>query len=85
MIQFFRAIPSNVGAEGITSLLNPLSPAKQLLETFKAAQKRVPKRVFLARWYPPQDAPHNAFNKANLRLQQFRETLAAIERDHGVR
>jgi hypothetical protein len=74
-----------LGAEGITSLLNPLSPAKQLLETFKAAQQRVPKRVFLARWYPPQDAPHNAFNKANLRLQQLQETLTAIEREHGVR
>jgi hypothetical protein len=73
-----------LGAEGITSLLNPLSPAKQLLETFKAAQQRVPKRVFLARWYPLQDAPYDAFNKANLRLQQLRETLDAIERDHGV-
>jgi hypothetical protein len=74
-----------LGAEGITSLLNPLSPAKQLLETFRAAQQRVPKRIFLARWYPPQDAPHNAFNRANLRLQQLRETLEAIERVHGVR
>jgi hypothetical protein len=73
-----------LGAEGITSILNPLSPAKQLLETFKAAQQRVPQRVFLARWYPPQDAPYNAFNKANLRLQQLQKTLAAIERDHSV-
>lgn len=74
-----------LGSEGITSLLNPLSPAKQLLETFKAAQQRVPKRVFLARWYPPQDAPHNAFNKACLRLQQLRKTLTAIEREYDVR
>ncbi len=73
-----------LGSEGITSLLNPLSPAKQLLETFKAAQQRVPKRVFLARWYPPQDAPHNAFNKALLRLQQLQETIASIEREHSV-
>lgn len=73
-----------LGAEGITSLLDPLSPAKQLLETFKAAQQRAPKRVFLARWYPPQDAKHNAFNKANLRLQQLKETLSAIERDHKI-
>jgi len=73
-----------LGAEGITSLLNPISPAKQLLGTFKAAQQRIPKRLFLARWYPPQDAPHDAFNKANLRLQQLRETLSTIEREHGV-
>lgn len=74
-----------LGEEGITSLLDPLSPAMQLLETFKAAQQRVPRRVFLARWYPPQDAPYNAFNKANLRLNQLRETLAAIEREHSIR
>ena len=73
-----------LGAEGITSLLNPFSPAKQLLETYKAAQQRVPKRVFLARWYPLQDAPNDAFNKANLRFQQLQETLDALERDHGV-
>jgi len=73
-----------LGAEGIISLLDPLSPAKQLLETFKAAQQRVPKRVFLARWYPSQDARYNAFNKANLRLQQLQETLVTIKRNHGV-
>ncbi len=74
-----------LGAEGITRPLNPLSPAKQLLETFKAAQKRVPKRVFLARWYPPQDESDNAFNKANLRLQQLQETLKSLEREHRIR
>jgi len=73
-----------LGAEGITSLLNPLSPAKQLFETFKASQQRVPRRVFLARWYPPQDAPHGAFNKADLRFHQLRETLSTIEREHGI-
>jgi hypothetical protein len=83
-VGFLDRIGLWLGTEGITSLLNPLSPAKQLLETFKAAQQRVPKRVFLARWYPPRDAPHNAFNKANFRLQQLRETLTAIERDHGT-
>ena len=74
-----------LGTEGITSLLDPLSPAKQLLETFKAAQQRVPKRVFLARWYPRQDEPGDAFNKASLRLQQLQETLESLEREHGIR
>ncbi|MFZ0450421.1 MAG: hypothetical protein WAL98_14385 [Desulfatiglandaceae bacterium] len=49
-----------LGAEGITSLLDPLSPAKQLLETFKAAQQRMPKRVFLARWCWPTDRASGA-------------------------
>ncbi len=33
---------------------------------------------------PPQDAPYDAFNKANLRLQQLRKTLDALEKDHDV-
>lgn len=73
-----------LGAQGITSLLNRLSPAEQLLETFKAAQMRIPKRVFLARWYPPQNAPDDAFNRANFRLQQLQQTLSNILAAHGV-
>lgn len=41
-----------LGSQGITNLLDPISPAKQLLKTFQAAQSRVPKQVFLARWCP---------------------------------
>jgi hypothetical protein len=73
-----------LGAEGITSLLNPLSPAKQLLETFKAAQKRMPKRVFLARWYPDPDRDGEAHNRAIRRLEQLQRTLEDIERAHGI-
>ena len=73
-----------LGGQGITSLLNRLSPAEQLLETFKAAQSRIPKRVFLARWYPAPDAPGGAFNRANLRLEQLHQTLANILATHGV-
>jgi len=73
-----------LGGQGITNLLNPLSPAEQLLNTFKAAQSRIPKRVFLARWYPPQNAPNDAFNKANLRLQQLRQTLTNLQQQHGI-
>jgi hypothetical protein len=45
---------------------------------------RIPKRVFLARWYPTQDAPDDAHNKANLRLQQLRQTLLNIQQQHGA-
>lgn len=65
-------------------MLNRLSPAEQLLETFKAAQNRIPKRVFLARWYPPQDAANGAYNKATLRLEQLHQTLANILATHGI-
>lgn len=73
-----------LGGQGITSLLNRLSPAEQLLETFKAVQTHIPKRVFLARWYPPQDAPDGAFSRANLRLEQLRQTLANLLATHDI-
>lgn len=73
-----------LGSQGITNLLDPLSPAEQLLKTFKAAQSRIPKRVFLARWYPPQDAPNNAYNRANLRLEQLQQTLTNLQQYNGI-
>jgi hypothetical protein len=73
-----------LGGQGITNLLDPLSPAEQLLKTFKAAQSRIPKRIFLARWYPPEDAPNDAHNRVNLRLQQLRQTLTNLQQQRGI-
>jgi hypothetical protein len=83
-VDYLDRIGNWLGDQGITTLLNPLSPAEQLLETFKAAQARIPKRVFLARWYPPLDAKNDAHNKANLRLDQLRQTLTSIQQQHGI-
>lgn len=82
-VDFLDRIGQWLGGQGITNLLDPLSPAEQLLKTFKAAQSRIPKRVFLARWYPPQDAPNDARNRANLRLEQINQTLINL-RTHGI-
>ena len=83
-VDYLNRIGLWLGSQGITRLLDPLSPAEQLLETFKAAQSRIPKRVFLARWYPKSDAPDDAHTKARLRLEQLQETLDALERNHGI-
>ncbi|MDD5095133.1 MAG: hypothetical protein PHV74_12275 [Dehalococcoidia bacterium] len=83
-VDYLDRIGHWLGGQGITNLLDPLSPAEQLLKTFKAAQSRIPKRVFLARWYPPQDAPNDAQNRANLRLQQLRQTLTNLQQQHGI-
>lgn len=83
-VQFLDRIGKWLGDEGITGLLNPSSPAEQLLTTFKAAQNRIPRKVFLARWYPPADAPKDAHNKANLRLEQLQQTLETIENEQGI-
>lgn len=82
-VDYLDRIGHWLGRQGITNLLDPLSPAEQLLTTFKAAQSRIPMRVFLARWYPPQDAPNNAHNRAILRLQELHQTLANIQQQHG--
>ena len=74
-----------LGDQGITNLLNPLSPAAQLLETFEAVQNRIPKRLFLARWYPDEISDGYAHNRAKLRLQQIRDMLATIEREYGAK
>lgn len=83
-VDYLDRIGHWLGGQGITNLLDPLSPAEQLLKTFKAAQSRIPKRVFLARWYPPQDAPNDAHNRANLRLQQLRQALTNLQQQHGI-
>jgi hypothetical protein len=83
-VDYLDRIGRWLGKQGITNLLNPLSPALQLLETFRAAQLHIPRRVFLARWYPALDTPGRAYQKAALRLEQLQGTLAAIERDFGI-
>jgi len=83
-VQTLDRIGRWLGSEGITGLLNPVSPAQQLLTTFHAAQNRIPRKVFLARWYPPTDAPNGAFNNANLRLEQLRQTLDNFHRLYGI-
>lgn len=83
-VQLLDRIGRWLGNEGITGLLNPSSPAEQLLTTFKAAQNRIPRKIFLARWYPPVDAPNDAHNKANLRLEQLRQTLQSFDIEHDI-
>ena len=83
-VDYLDRIGRWLGEQGITNLLKPLSPTQQLLETFKIAQARIPKRVFLARWYPDRNAPNDAYNKATLRFQQIQQTLNAFQEDHGV-
>ena len=84
-VQKLERLGKWLGDQGITNLLNPLSPAAQLLETFNAVQSRIPKRLFLARWYPSANSNWEAFNRADLRLQQIIGMLDLIEREHGIR
>lgn len=85
-VDYLDRIGEWLGGQGITSLLDPLSGAEQLLNTFKAAKSRMPKRVFLARWYPSQQhgATEADVTKATLRLQQLQQTLANLKQQHNI-
>ncbi|WP_448140259.1 hypothetical protein [Sphingopyxis fribergensis] len=83
-VQYLDRLGRWLGSQGIMTLLDPVSPSEQLLATFEAAQSRIPKRVFLARWYPAQADPDGAQNKANLRLQQLQQTLINLRQQHQI-
>ncbi|MYL10549.1 MAG: hypothetical protein F4010_00010 [Cenarchaeum sp. SB0669_bin_11] len=68
----------------MTHLLSPQSPVEVLLATYEAARWKIPQRVFLARWYPPEDAPDGAHYKAKLRLEQIQRTLDDIRQRHDL-
>ena len=60
------------GADGLVDLKEAQSLSKQVLDIFSAVRTRIPKRVFLARWYPL--ARHDdEFEAAKLRLKQIRQ------------
>ena len=40
------------GGDGLVDLKEGQSLSKQVLDIFTAVRTRIPKRVFLARWYP---------------------------------
>ena len=84
-VDYLDRIGHWLGSQGITNLLNPLSPAEQLLKTFKAIQSGIPKRVFLARWYPNQQRDSAAdIERAMLRLQQIKQMLTNIQQQHDI-
>ncbi len=83
-VRYLNDLGRWLGRQGITGLLDPRSPAELLLNTFEAARLKIPKRVFLARWYPPEDEPDGAHRKAELRLQEIRRTLDEIRQRHAV-
>ena len=84
-VDYLDRIGHWLGSQGITNLLNPLSPAEQLLKTFKAIQSDIPQRVFLARWYPNQQKDSAAdIGRAGLRLQQIKQMLTNIQQQHDI-
>jgi hypothetical protein len=55
-----------------------------MVRIFKAAQNRIPRKVFLTRWYPPVDAPKDAQSKVIFCLEQLQQTLESIGNEQGI-
>jgi hypothetical protein len=72
-----------LGKDGLVELKEGQSLSKQVLDIFTAVRTRIPKKVFLARWYPTA-ADGEEVEKAKLRLKQIRAALKEIEKDEGT-
>jgi hypothetical protein len=73
-----------LGHDGLRWLQSNKPLGRQLLDIYAEVEKRTPKNVFLARWYPTA-GQGEALQRAQYRLDQIRATLADLERTDGVR
>jgi hypothetical protein len=70
-----------LGANGLSELDRESSMAAQLLTIYQAVQDRIPKRIFLARWYPgPNDGGEQ--ERGRLRLEMIKRTLKDLEAEN---
>ena len=72
-----------LGKDGLSELKEGRSLSKQILDIFNAVRSRIPKRVFLARWYPTARDGEES-QTAKLRLKQIRECLKEIDKENGT-
>src|SRR5438445_2285523 len=71
------------GGDGLLDLKEGQSLSKQVLDIFTVVRTRIPKRVFLARWYPLTKHGEE-FEAAKLRLNQIRQALKEVEHENGT-
>ena len=72
-----------LGKDGLVELKEGRSLSKQVMDIFTAVCTRMPKRVFLARWYPTAKDGEE-FETAKLRLKQIRQALKEIGKEDGT-
>src|SRR5581483_592255 len=84
VVAFLEKLAAWIGNDGLAALTEGQSLSKQVLDIFTAVRARVPRRVFLARWYPTSEDGAE-FDKAKLRLGQMRQSLKEIEGEDGIR
>lgn len=82
VVSYLEQLAGWLGKDGLVELKEGQSLSKQVLDIFAAVRTRIPKRVFLARWYPTaKDGEEH--DRAKLRLKQIRQALKEIEKEDG--
>jgi hypothetical protein len=82
-VAYLEHLAGWLGKDDLVGLKEGQSLSKQVLDIYNAIRTRIPKRVFLARWYPPEKDGIE-LKKANLRLKQIQQALKEIEKENGV-
>ena len=81
-VETLKGLNAWLGRDGLEKLSRKKSLSEQLLEKFHTIRSRVPRRIFLARWYPKRSDGEEQ-HKARLRLQQLRRALDDL-RQEGI-
>lgn len=83
VVSYLEQLAAWLGKDGLVGLREGQSLSKQALDIFSAVRNRIPKRVFLARWYPkPEDG--DELIKAERRLKQIKQALKEILKENDV-
>ena len=83
-VAYLEQLASWLGKDGLVELKEGQSLSKQVLDIYSAVRTRIPKRVFLARWYPTAKDSEES-ETAKLRLKQLRQALKELEKEEGAR
>jgi hypothetical protein len=82
-VEYLKQLADWLGMEGMRDLSSEAPLGRQLLTIFERVRSQLPKRVFLARWYPPSSKGEE-LKKASLRLEQIKRTLDDIKTTRGI-
>jgi len=83
VVTYLEEVASWLGKDGLLELKEGQSLSKQVLNIFEAVRTRIPKRVFLARWYPTAKDGEE-FETAKLRLKEIKQALKDIAEEAGA-
>lgn len=73
-----------LGARDLDRLQSQGSLADHLISAFELSRANIPKRVFLARWYPDRQVEPEQADRADLRLQEISRLLNELQDEHEI-